>query len=61
SNAATKAQLIAEVSRRTGMNVEYSQMCLTGAANWNLELALQSFEQQKANVPPEAFISQPQV
>ena len=58
---ATKAQLIAEVSRRTGMNAEYSRMCLTGTANWNLELALQSFEQQKANVPPEAFINPPQV
>ncbi|KAL2263763.1 hypothetical protein VTK26DRAFT_5290 [Humicola hyalothermophila] len=53
---ATKAQMIQELSARTGMNAQYSELCLTGAANWNFEMALQSFEAQKANIPPEAFI-----
>lgn len=50
-----QAWMIQEVARRTGMNAEYSRLCLTGAANWNLELALQVFEEKKADLPPEAF------
>ncbi len=50
-----QAWMIQEVARRTGMNAEYSQLCLTGTANWNLELALQVFEEKKADLPPEAF------
>ncbi|KAK4197769.1 putative mRNA export factor mex67 [Triangularia verruculosa] len=52
---ATRAQLIQELSRRTGMNAQYSELCLSGTANWNFDLALQSFEEQKANLPPAAF------
>ncbi|KAK0729390.1 hypothetical protein B0T21DRAFT_291827 [Apiosordaria backusii] len=52
---ATKAQLIQELSRRTGMNAQYSELCLSGTANWNFDLALKSFEEQKANLPPAAF------
>jgi nuclear RNA export factor len=54
---ALKAQLIMELSKRTGMNAQYSEMCLTGAANWNFDMALRSFEEQRANLPPAAFIS----
>lgn len=54
---ATKARMIQELSARTGMNAQYSEMCLAGAANWNFDMALQSFEELKANIPPEAFIA----
>ncbi|KAK3334813.1 hypothetical protein B0H65DRAFT_333175 [Neurospora tetraspora] len=54
---ATKNQLIQEVMKRTGMTAEYSELCLSGTANWNFELALKSFEEQRANLPPTAFIN----
>ncbi|KAK0656391.1 hypothetical protein B0T16DRAFT_316222 [Cercophora newfieldiana] len=57
SDDALKAQLIQEVSKRTGMTAEYSELCLSGTANWNFELALKSFEEQKGNLPPTAFIA----
>ncbi|WPJ58129.1 hypothetical protein SMAC4_02773 [Sordaria macrospora] len=53
----TKNQLIQEVMKRTGMTAEYSELCLSGTANWNFELALKSFEEQRANLPPTAFIN----
>lgn len=56
---AMKMQLIEELSKRTGMTAEYSELCLSGAANWNFDIALQSFEQQKANLPPMAFVAVP--
>ncbi|KAK4673485.1 nuclear mRNA export, poly(A)+RNA binding protein [Podospora pseudopauciseta] len=52
---ATRVQLIQELARRTGMNAQYSELCLSGTANWNFDLALQSFEEQRANLPPAAF------
>ncbi|KAL2020853.1 hypothetical protein VTK56DRAFT_7844 [Thermocarpiscus australiensis] len=52
----TKAQLIAELSKLTGMTAQYSELCLSGVANWDFNMALKSFEEQKANLPPEAFI-----
>lgn len=52
-----KAQMILELSRQTGMNPQYSELCLTGVANWNFEMALKSFEEQKANLPRDAFIT----
>ncbi|KXX79744.1 mRNA export factor MEX67 [Madurella mycetomatis] len=52
-----KAQMILELSRQTGMNAQYSELCLTGVANWNFEMALKSFEEQKANLPRDAFIT----
>ncbi|KAK3394819.1 hypothetical protein B0H63DRAFT_555978 [Podospora didyma] len=50
-----KARLIAELSQRTGMTAEFSELCLSGAANWNFESALKSFEDLKANLPTTAF------
>jgi len=47
--------MVQEVMKRTGMNAEYSRLCLTGTANWNLDLALQVFEEKRADLPPEAF------
>lgn len=52
-----KAQLIQELSKLTGMTLEYSELCLSGAANWNFDLALQAFEEQKPNLPSTAFVS----
>lgn len=52
---ATKAQMIQELSRLTGMTSEYSQLCLSGAADWNWDMALKSFEELKAALPAEAF------
>lgn len=53
---ATKNQLIQEVSNRTGMTAQYSELCLSGAANWNFELALKSFEEVRPTLPPSAFL-----
>ncbi|KAK4168725.1 putative mRNA export factor mex67 [Cladorrhinum sp. PSN259] len=52
---ATKAQMVQELSRITGMTAEYSQLCLSGAADWNWEMALKSFEETKAALPANAF------
>ncbi|KAK0730516.1 NTF2-like protein [Lasiosphaeris hirsuta] len=52
-----KAQLIRELSKRTGMTLEYSELCLTGVANWNFDSALRAFEEQKPNLPSTAFVS----
>ena len=54
---ALRAQLIQELSNRTGMTAQYSELCLSGSANWNFDAALQNFEEQKSNLPPTAFIS----
>ncbi|KAK3996342.1 putative mRNA export factor mex67 [Cladorrhinum sp. PSN332] len=51
----TKAQMVQELSRITGMTAEYSQLCLSGAADWNWEMALKSFEETKAALPANAF------
>ncbi|KAK4230923.1 putative mRNA export factor mex67 [Podospora fimiseda] len=53
----TKTQMIQELSRITGMTAEYSQLCLSGAADWNWEMALKSFEETKAALPANAFIA----
>ncbi len=47
--------MVQEVMKRTGMNAEYSRLCLTGAANWNLDLALQVFAEKRGELPAEAF------
>ncbi|KAK4148512.1 hypothetical protein C8A00DRAFT_19671 [Chaetomidium leptoderma] len=52
----TRAQMIQELSRQTGMNAEYSRLCLAGEANWDFDLALRSFHEKRADLPPEAFV-----
>ncbi|KAL2144969.1 hypothetical protein VTI28DRAFT_8198 [Corynascus sepedonium] len=52
---ATRAQMIEELSRQTGMTAEYSRLCLAGAADWNFDLALKSFQEKRGELPPEAF------
>jgi len=54
---AMKAQLIEQLSKRTGMTAQYSRLCLEGSANWNFDIALQSFEEQKSNLPRSAFLA----
>ncbi|TLD22830.1 hypothetical protein PspLS_07567 [Pyricularia sp. CBS 133598] len=49
-----KQQLVAELSRRTNMTLEYSEMCLT-QVNWDLEAAMVKF--RETTLGPEAFIN----
>jgi nuclear RNA export factor len=58
-NDIQRAQMILELSKQTGMNAQYSELCLAGLANWDFNLALRSFEEKKAELPPEAFITAP--
>ncbi|MCJ1242997.1 nuclear mRNA export, poly(A)+RNA binding protein [Trapelia coarctata] len=50
-----KELLAMELTKATGMILEYSGMCLEQSA-WNLEEAGKAFEQVKATLPAEAFI-----
>lgn len=54
---ALRMQLTEELSRRTGMTLEYSNLCLSGAPNWNFEAALRAFDEQKGALPATAFIN----
>ncbi|KAL2154165.1 hypothetical protein VTH82DRAFT_2841 [Thermothelomyces myriococcoides] len=56
---AIRAQMIEELSRQTGMTAEYSRLCLAGVADWNFEMALRSFQEKRAELPPEAFTHHP--
>ncbi|KAL1954985.1 hypothetical protein VTO42DRAFT_392 [Malbranchea cinnamomea] len=53
-----KEQLVLEISFRTKMTLQFSEMALTGN-NWNLDAALKNFEELKAQgqLPPNAFLS----
>ena len=46
--------LALELSKLTRMTLEFSIMCLQ-ESNWDLQQAGQSFEANKANIPPTAF------
>jgi nuclear RNA export factor len=52
---AQKEMMVLEIMKRTGMNAQYSAMCLA-EAGFDFEKALVAFEQAKANIPPEAYI-----
>jgi nuclear RNA export factor len=49
-----QAAMVAEVQRQTGMNAQYAALCLE-QTSWRLEAALESFQQAKGNIPPEAY------
>jgi nuclear RNA export factor len=51
-----KAAMVEEVQRQTGMNLQFSTMCLE-ETGWRLEAALESFQNIRGNIPPEAFIN----
>jgi nuclear RNA export factor len=44
-----------EVARVTGMNMQYSVMCLE-QVGWSYEDALAAYATAKASIPPEAYI-----
>ncbi|KAE8352076.1 mRNA export factor mex67 [Aspergillus coremiiformis] len=51
-------QLTMEISAKTGMTLQYSEMALSGNG-WNMDAALKNFEELKAQgqLPPDAFLS----
>ncbi|KAK7951298.1 mRNA export factor mex67 [Apiospora aurea] len=49
-----KQQMLAELCRQTGMNEEYSRMCLD-VANWVFDQALATFHEKRASLPADAF------
>jgi nuclear RNA export factor len=51
---AQRQLMIIEIMKRTGMNAQYSAMCLE-EAGFDFEKALVAFEQAKANIPAEAY------
>lgn len=51
-----KEVLAVELSKGTGMTLEFSGLCLE-QCGWNLEGAAASFEQAKAKLPAEAFVT----
>ncbi|KAG6363032.1 hypothetical protein INS49_008127 [Diaporthe citri] len=48
--------MVLELSKRTQMTPEFSKMCLE-TAEWNFDRALIVFEEKRAVLPPNAFIS----
>eukprot|EP01062_Namystynia_karyoxenos_P058488 TRINITY_DN50010_c0_g1_i1.p1 TRINITY_DN50010_c0_g1~~TRINITY_DN50010_c0_g1_i1.p1 ORF type:complete len:1034 (+),score=467.34 TRINITY_DN50010_c0_g1_i1:132-3104(+) len=55
--AAEQARQIAEVSKETGLNREYAQLCLE-AANWDHSKALELFEERRESLPEDAYAPQ---
>ncbi|WWC94780.1 hypothetical protein V866_001629 [Kwoniella sp. B9012] len=53
--AAGNDALVAQLSQRTGMNAQFSAMCLE-QNSWNFEAALKNFEEIRGTIPPEAFV-----
>ncbi|KAI7787084.1 mrna export factor mex67 [Diaporthe eres] len=48
--------MVLELSKRTQMTPEFSQMCLE-TAEWNFDRALIVFEEKRAVLPPHAFVA----
>jgi nuclear RNA export factor len=51
---AQKAALIAAVRQRTGMNANFSELCLS-QNGWDVDRAVANFEEIRATIPPDAF------
>ncbi|KAI0395808.1 hypothetical protein F5Y17DRAFT_178335 [Xylariaceae sp. FL0594] len=49
-----KQEMLVELGRQTGMNLEFSRLCLENA-NWDFAQALASFNEKKASLPAAAF------
>ncbi|WVR07757.1 hypothetical protein IAU60_004800 [Kwoniella sp. DSM 27419] len=47
--------LIAQLTQRTGMNAQFSALCL-GQNAWEFEAALKNFEEIRSTIPAEAFV-----
>ncbi|KAI1341468.1 hypothetical protein F5Y15DRAFT_376190 [Xylariaceae sp. FL0016] len=54
SEAMQKQQMVIQLCEQTGMTSEYSLFCLEGA-DWNYDQALVSFNEKRAQLPPQAF------
>ncbi|KAH9909304.1 hypothetical protein F4778DRAFT_223477 [Xylariomycetidae sp. FL2044] len=54
NDEARKQQMVVELSKQTGMTAQFSQFCLDGA-NWIFDQALASFNEKRAQLPPDAF------
>lgn len=48
-------QMVAELQKQTGMNVQYAKDCLD-AAGWDFQKGLETFASVKGNLPTEAFV-----
>jgi len=48
-------QMVAELSKRTNMTIQYSKMCLEQVA-WSFDKALEAFANVKASLPADAFV-----
>lgn len=51
-------QMVAELTKQTGMTLQYSKDCLDQVA-WNFEAGLEAFGRVKSSLPPDAFMMQP--
>jgi nuclear RNA export factor len=49
-------QLVLELSQITGLTLHYAQLCME-QANWDASVALPMFEQVKATLPAEAYVT----
>ena len=49
-----QTQMLTELARQTGMNLQYSKDCLD-QSQWNFQVALEAFAAVQANLGPEAF------
>ncbi|EJT48236.1 hypothetical protein A1Q1_02802 [Trichosporon asahii var. asahii CBS 2479] len=52
--AAQKAAMVEQVRQRTGMNAQFSELCLA-QNGWDVERAVVNFQEIRATIPPEAF------
>lgn len=51
---AQKAAMVDQVHQRTGMNAQFSELCLA-QNDWDVERAVANFQEIRATIPPEAF------
>lgn len=56
NEAQEKEAMAIEISKATGMNMEYSVMCLD-QSGWSFQDALAAFAKAKDSIPPEAYIN----
>lgn len=52
---AHKTPLIAAVRQRTGMNANFSELCLA-QNGWDVDRAVANFQEIRATIPPEAYV-----
>ncbi|KAI8958160.1 NTF2-like protein [Daldinia sp. FL1419] len=55
-NPDLQQQMVVELCKQTNMTPEYSKFCLDGA-NWNFDQALAMFNEKRAQLPADAFVT----